>query len=51
MASYAINKTVELQFNVTNLFNKQYAAAINKSGYRYTPGGTRAFSLTGNFRF
>ncbi|WP_284078483.1 catecholate siderophore receptor Fiu [Herbaspirillum aquaticum] len=51
MASYAINKTVELQFNVTNLFNKQYAAAINKSGYRYTPGGTRAVSLTGNFRF
>lgn len=51
MASYAINKTVELQFNVTNLFNKQYAAAINKSGYRYTPGGARAVSLTGNFRF
>lgn len=51
MASYAINKTVELQFNVTNLFNKQYAASINKSGYRYIPGGTRAVALTGNFRF
>ncbi|MGB9985210.1 catecholate siderophore receptor Fiu [Herbaspirillum sp. AP21] len=51
MAGYAINKTVDLQFNVTNLFNKDYAASINKSGYRYTPGAPRAFALTGNFKF
>jgi catecholate siderophore receptor len=51
MAGYVFNKSVDLQFNVTNLFNKDYAASINKSGYRYTPGGPRAFALTGNFKF
>ena len=38
MASYRINKNVELQLNVYNLFDKEYVAAINKSGYRYIPG-------------
>lgn len=51
MAAYVINQHVDLQFNVTNLFNKDYVAAINKSGYRYTPGGERAFALTANLKF
>jgi catecholate siderophore receptor len=46
-----INKQVDLQLNVTNLLNKDYVGAINRSGYRYLPGAARAVSLTGNFRF
>lgn len=51
MASYRINKNVDLQFNVYNLADKDYVAAINKSGYRYTPGAPRTFRLTANFTF
>ncbi|WP_431512252.1 catecholate siderophore receptor Fiu [Variovorax sp. DAIF25] len=51
MASYRINKNVDLQLNVYNLFDKDYVAAINKSGYRYTPGTPRSFKVTANFAF
>ena len=51
MASYAVNKHVDLQLNLYNLFDKSYVAAINKSGYRYTPGAPRSAMLTANFRF
>jgi len=51
MASYRINKNVDLQFNVYNLTDKDYVAAINKSGYRYTPGAPRTYRLTANFAF
>lgn len=51
MASYRVNKHVELQLNLYNLADKQYVAAINKSGYRYTPGAPRSASLTANFSF
>lgn len=51
MASYRINKNVEIQLNVFNLFDKNYVAAINKSGYRYTPGVERSARLTANFTF
>ncbi|MDM0080836.1 catecholate siderophore receptor Fiu [Variovorax sp. J31P179] len=51
MASYRINKNVELQLNVYNIFDEQYVAAINKSGYRYTPGIPRSARLTANFAF
>ena len=37
MASYPVNRHFDLQLNVYNLFDKDYVAAINKSGYRYTP--------------
>ena len=37
--------------NVYNLADKQYVQAINKSGYRYTPGAPRSASLTANFKF
>ncbi|CAN5394930.1 catecholate siderophore receptor Fiu [soil metagenome] len=51
MASYRINKNVDLQFNLYNVFDKDYVAAINKSGYRYTPGTPRSARITANFAF
>jgi catecholate siderophore receptor len=51
MAEYAINKNIDLRLNVYNLTDKEYVAAINKSGYRYTPGQPRSASVTATFRF
>ncbi|MES2026451.1 MAG: catecholate siderophore receptor Fiu [Pseudomonadota bacterium] len=51
MATYAVSKNVDLQFNIYNLLDKDYVASINKSGYRYTPGIPRSARLTANFRF
>ena len=51
MAAYSLSKNVDLQLNLYNLADKVYVAAINKSGYRYTPGAPRSASLTANFRF
>ncbi|MBO9513314.1 MAG: catecholate siderophore receptor Fiu [Variovorax sp.] len=51
MASYRVNKNLDLQFNVFNLTDEDYVAAINKSGYRYTPGAPRSYRLTANFSF
>ncbi|MEO5935053.1 MAG: catecholate siderophore receptor Fiu [Duganella sp.] len=51
MASYPLDKHVDLRLNVYNLTDKEYAAAINKSGYRYTPGTPRSASLTANIKF
>ena len=51
VADYQINRWVDLRLNVYNLFDKDYVAAINKSGYRYTPGTPRSASLTANFQF
>ncbi|MEG2999076.1 MAG: catecholate siderophore receptor Fiu [Comamonas sp.] len=51
MASYRVNKNVDLQLNLYNLFDKEYVAAINKSGYRYFPGTPRSVRVTANFRF
>ncbi|HZV37956.1 MAG TPA: catecholate siderophore receptor Fiu [Pseudoxanthomonas sp.] len=49
--SYPINDKLILRLNAYNLFDKQYVAAINKSGYRYTPGTPRTFLLSADFRF
>ena len=51
MATYTVNKNLDLQLNAYNLADKTYVAAINKSGYRYTPGQPRSFSLTANVKF
>ncbi|MDY0744493.1 catecholate siderophore receptor Fiu [Paucibacter sp. R3-3] len=51
MASYKINRNITMQLNVTNLFDKDYIAAINKSGYRYTPGSPRAAQLTASMDY
>jgi len=51
LAKYRINEKVELQLNIYNLFDREYVASINKSGYRYTPGLPRTFRLTANVNF
>ncbi|NUT61414.1 catecholate siderophore receptor Fiu [Herbaspirillum sp. C9C3] len=51
MMGYVVNKNVDLQLNIYNIFDKDYVAAINKSGYRYTPGTPRSVALTANFKF
>jgi catecholate siderophore receptor len=51
MAAYTVNRNVDLQLNVNNVTDKEYVAAINKSGYRYTPSTPRSASLTANIRF
>ncbi|MCG8277349.1 catecholate siderophore receptor Fiu [Stenotrophomonas sp. NLF4-10] len=51
VASYAVNDHLVLRLNAYNLFDKQYVAAINKSGYRYTPGTPRTFLFSADFRF
>jgi catecholate siderophore receptor len=51
MASYAINRWLDVRLNVYNLFDKRYVAAINKSGYRYTPGAPRWGSVALNAHF
>jgi catecholate siderophore receptor len=50
-AAYTVNRWLDLRLNVYNLFDKRYIAAINKSGYRYTPGAPRWASVTANFHF
>ncbi len=51
VVSYPFSDSFTLRLNAYNVFDKQYVAAINKSGYRYTPGAPRTFLLTGEFRF
>jgi catecholate siderophore receptor len=51
MAGYAVSKNIDLRLNVYNLTDKEYVQAINKSGYRYTPGAPRSASVTANFKF
>ena len=51
MLSYPLNDSITLRLNGYNLFDQTYVAAINKSGYRYTPGTPRTFLLSADFRF
>ena len=51
VAIYPVNKHLDLQLNLYNLFDKRYVAAINKSGYRYTPGVPFSGMITANVRF
>jgi len=51
VASYAVNQHLLLRLNGYNLFDKQYVASINKSGYRYTPGVARTVLLSAELRF
>ena len=51
VASYAINDNLTLRLNANNLFDEDYVAGINKSGYRYSPGAPRNYLLTATFRF
>jgi len=51
MASYQVNRNLDIRLNLYNLGDERYVASINKSGYRYTPGSPRAASLSANLRF
>lgn len=51
MASYPVTQNFDVQLNVYNVFDKDYVAAINKSGYRYTPGAPLSAMLSANLRF
>ncbi|KAF1695607.1 TonB-dependent siderophore receptor [Pseudoxanthomonas jiangsuensis] len=51
VASYPVNDHLSLRLNAYNVFDKQYVAAINKSGYRYTPGMPRTCLLSAELRF
>ena len=51
VASFDVTPDLSLRLNAYNLFDKQYVASINKSGYRYLPGTPRTFTLTADFRF
>lgn len=51
MLSYKVNKNLDVQLNVFNLFNKKYMGSMNKLGFRYTPGLERSARVTANFRF
>lgn len=46
LISYALRPQLDISLNGYNLFNRRYIAAINKSGYRYTPGTPRSFLLS-----
>jgi catecholate siderophore receptor len=51
IVKYQINREMNVQLNVYNLLDEDYAASINKSGYRYTPGIPRSVRLTLNVGF
>ncbi|MFN4236859.1 MAG: catecholate siderophore receptor Fiu [Vogesella sp.] len=51
MASYKLNKNVNLQLNVYNLFDEDYIASLNNNRTRYVPGTPRTANLTANFTF
>ena len=48
---YRVNRNLDFQLNVYNLFDTDYVSSINKSGYRYHPGEPRTFLLTANMHF
>ncbi|KLD74392.1 catecholate siderophore receptor Fiu, partial [Xanthomonas hyacinthi DSM 19077] len=49
--TYPINDHFDLRLNVYNVFDKDYVAAINKSGFRYTPGAPRSAMLSAEIKF
>ena len=42
IVSYALTDNIKLRINAYNLFDKDYIAAINKSGYRYSAKSIRS---------
>ena len=46
MVSYTLQSKWLISLNGYNLFDRHYIAAINKSGYRYSPGMPRSFLVT-----
>jgi catecholate siderophore receptor len=51
MASYPINKNINVQLNVFNLTDEEYIGSLNSGVSRYTPGAERSARLGVNFTF
>src|SRR5690606_34226153 len=51
VVSYEFSESLTLRLNAYNLFDEEYVASINKSGYRYTPGTPRTFLISADLRF
>jgi catecholate siderophore receptor len=51
LVSYPVNERFSFRLNAYYLFDKRYVAAINKSGYRYSPGTPRTFLFSVDYRF
>lgn len=51
VVSYDFSANLTVRLNAYNLFDEEYVASINKSGYRYTPGTPRTFMLSADVRF
>jgi len=51
VASYPVTSNLDVRLNAYNLTDKEYVSAINKSGYRYTPGVPRTVLLSADLRF
>ena len=51
MASYPINKNINVQLNVFNLADEEYIGSLNSGVSRYTPGAERSARLGVNFTF
>ncbi len=51
VASYDFGNGLDVRLNLNNVFDEDYVAAINKSGYRYTPGAPRNVLLTIGYRY
>lgn len=51
LVSYEVNKTLSLQLNVNNLFDKNYITSVNSGRSRYYPGMSRSALLSANMTF
>ncbi len=49
--AYKVNKNLNLQLNVNNLFDKEYLSSLNNNGSRLTLGAPRTVSLTARVLF
>ncbi|PUA26904.1 MAG: hypothetical protein B0W54_21060 [Cellvibrio sp. 79] len=51
MASYPINKNINIQLNVLNITDEDYVGSLNNGGSRYYPGAPLSARLGVNFAF
>ncbi|HEY4369224.1 MAG TPA: TonB-dependent siderophore receptor [Steroidobacteraceae bacterium] len=50
MAAYRFGKSLDVQLNINNLFDKEYYTRIRNNGWA-TPGEARSFILSANYNF
>jgi catecholate siderophore receptor len=51
MASYDLTDNIDLQFNVDNVFDEEYAASVNWAGSRAQLGASRTYRIGTSFDF